>query len=118
MNQNHLSLAKAYYQALAAKDLAASGKYLHPNVQCSGPLVNVNGKESVLRANEKFITLFTTLKIRSSFASENQVMIVYDLELVTSINIFSAAALLTLQDSLIDKIELFYDASPFHARNG
>lgn len=111
--QINLSIAEAYYGALGEKDIGATEKYLDVHVQCVGPLVKVVGKENVIEANKKFISLFKTLKIRSSFASHDQAMIVYDLECETPINSFSAAALLTFKDNLISKIELFYDARPF-----
>ena len=116
MGLNKLEIAEAYYKALGEKQLAATEKHLDPDVQCTGPLVKVLGKESVMEANKKFVSLFKTLKIRSSFASHDQAMIVYDLGCQPPINIFSAAALLTFKGSLITKIELFYDARPFDAQ--
>lgn len=113
MNQNNLTIAETYYKALAAKNIGASEKYLHVDVECVGPLVKVEGKESVIEANKKFISLFETLNIRSSFASLDQAMVVYELDCGEPIGIFSAAALLTFKDKQISKIELFYDARPF-----
>jgi hypothetical protein len=66
-----------------------------------------------LEANKKFVSLFKTLTIHSSFASGDQAMIIYDLECAAPINHFSSAVLLSFQEDLITKIELFYDASPF-----
>ena len=115
-NQNNLSIAEAYYKALGEKNAAIAQKFLHANVQCTGPLVKIVGKEDVLEANKKFISLFKTLKIRSSFSSGDQAMIVYDLKCSAPIDTFSAAALLTFNDNLISNIELFYDARPFETK--
>lgn len=113
MREKNLSIAEAYYDALGKKDMEKVEQYLHPDVECIGPLVKVTGKGSVLEANKKFISLFKTLKIRSSFASGDQSMIVYDLEFAASVDVFSSAVLLTLSNDLISKIELFYDPRPF-----
>jgi hypothetical protein len=116
MSENNLSTANAYYQALAEKNIAEAEKHLHPDVQCIGPIVKVVGKESVVEANKKFVSLFKALKIRASFASQNQAMLVYDLECAAPLSVFSSAVLLTFRDSLIDRIELFYDARPFEKK--
>lgn len=113
MNQNNLAIAEAYYKALGEKNIGATENYLDIDVQCTGPLVQVVGKGNVIEANKKFISLFKTLEIRSSFASHDQAVIVYDLECQAPVNIFSAVALLTFKNNLISKIELFYDARPF-----
>ncbi len=115
-NQTNLSIAEAYYRALGEKNTDVAEKFLHDNIQCAGPLVKIAGKENVLEANKKFISLFKTLKIRSSFTSGDQAMIVYDLGVPAPIGIFSAAALLTFKDNLVSKIELFYDARPFETK--
>lgn len=93
MSKNNLEIAKTYYKALGEKNIEATEKYLDVNVQCIGPLVTVVGKENIIEANRKFISLFKTLKIRSSFASHDQAVIVYDLECQAPINVFSAVAL-------------------------
>jgi len=116
MSKNNLAIAETYYKALGEKNIEATEKYLNVDVQCIGPLVKVVGRGNVVEANKKFISLFKTLKIRSSFASQDQAMIVYDLECEAPVNIFSAAALLTFKDNLICKIELFYDARPFDVK--
>ncbi len=110
------SLSPVRRGQFSCKDLTVVGRYLHADVQCLGPLVKVAGKENVLEANKKFVSLFKTLTIRSSFASGDQAMIVYDLECATPINHFSSAVLLTFQDDLIAKIKLFYDARPFDTK--
>lgn len=116
MSQDNLSIAENYYKALGEKDTHLAEKFLHPKVQCIGPLTKIMGKENVSEANKKFISLFTTLKVRSSFASRDQAMIVYDLLCPLPVDAFSAVALLTLKDNLISQIELFYDPRPFEAK--
>ncbi len=113
MNHNYANLAKAYYTAMSARDIAGIEKYLHPNVHFSGPLGASTGKEPFLEAAKRLMTLFKTLTIRATFGSENQAMVAYDLDFSTPIGNIHTAALLTFQDEFITKIELFFDARPF-----
>jgi len=112
MEHDILSIAEAYYTAMVAKDIGGLEKYLHPNVQLIAPLATGNGKKSVLEAFTKAVSFFKTLTIRAKFASGNQAMLVYDVDLPKPIGKSSSAVLMTFQEGLIIKIELFYDARP------
>ena len=113
MNKKPIAVAEAYYTALGEKDMVGVEKCLHSAVQFIAPLAEVMGKGAVLEAAKKFTMLFKTLKIRAKFGSEDQAMIVYDLDCPAPIGNMSAAALITLQEGLIAKIELIFDARPF-----
>lgn len=116
MAQNNLLIAEAYYTALGEKRIDALEKHLHPDVQFIGPLAKSTGKEALLEATKKFATFFKTLTIRSKLGSENQAVIVYDLEFPPPIGSLSSVALMTFKEGLITKIELFYDARPFESK--
>lgn len=112
MTENR-NIAQAYYTAMGQKDLTALACYLHPNVQLVGPLSKLNGKEAVLASIQQFMQVFNSLTIPACFGSETQAMVAYELNFPAPIGIFRSAALLTLQDKLITRIELFFDARPF-----
>ena len=76
----------------------------------------MEGKEAVLEATKRFITLFKTLKVRAKAGLGEQAIVVYDLECPAPIGLFSTAVLMTFQEGLILKIELFYDARPFEKK--
>ena len=112
MNQNNVAIAVAYYTAIGEKNVAGVEKLLHPDVQFIGPLDERTGKEAVLEAIKGFSAQLKTLKIRAKFESGEQAMIAYDVEFPEPIGKIRGAALMTIQEGLITKIELFYDASP------
>lgn len=105
------SIGVAYYTALGQKDLEEVKKYLHPDIQFSDPQEKVIGREAVLQAAKGFSNIFKALNIRAQFGSSDQAMIVYDVEIPGLSSKLQAASLLSIQDGLISKIELFYDMS-------
>lgn len=116
MSEKNVDRAVAYYRALNNKDLVAMERYLHPDVQLIGPLANASGKEAVINTLRYFISAFTKLTIRAQFGSGDQVMLAYDVDFPAPIGVFRAAVLLTFQDGLIIRYELFFDSSPFETK--
>jgi len=104
-----VTTAVAYYTALGKKNLEEVKKYLHPDIQFSDPQEKVIGKEAVLKAAQGFTNIFKTLTIHAKFGSEDQAMIVYDVEIPNFSKNLRAASLLSFQEGLISKIELIYD---------
>lgn len=100
----------AYYTALGEKNIEKVKKYLHPDIQFIDPQETVIGRESVLKAAQGFTGIFKTLIIRAQFGSEDQAMIVYEVEFPGLSKKLQAASLLSFQEGLIYKIELFYDS--------
>ncbi len=113
MSKTSIAIAEAYYTTMGKKDIEGLSKYLHQDVQFTAPLDKMTSKEAVLEATKKFTLMFNTLTIRAKFGSQDQAMIVYDLDFPGLASTFSSSALMTFQDGLITKIELFYDARPF-----
>lgn len=111
MKKNNAALAKAYYTAMGEKDISSIEKYLHPDVQFTGPLSSMEGKEAILEANKNFMSFFKTLKIRSAFGSEDQAVVIYDVE--SPVGCFPGASLMTFEEGQVIKIELIYDARPY-----
>ncbi len=107
------AIAVAYYTALGEKNLEEVKEYLHPNIQFTDPQEQVIGKEAVLKAAKGFSAIFKTLTIRAKFGSENQAVIVYDVEIPNFAKNLRAASWLSFQEGLISKIDLIYDTRCF-----
>ena len=113
MTENNISIAEAFYAAMGGKNIARMEQYVHPNIQFRGPLAEVTGKEEYLEVVKNFMDFFKTLTVRAKFGSEDQAMLVYDVEFPAPIGNCPSAALMTFKENLIIKVELFYDARPF-----
>lgn len=115
MSEKNLASAAAYYRAMNNKDLSVMEKYLHPEVRLIGPMADLTGKEAVLNSVKNLLSLFNKLTIRAQFAAGEQAMLAYDLEFQAPLGVSRGAVLLTFQEGLIIRYELFYDANPFQA---
>jgi len=109
MSKNNVATAESYYTALSEKNVSGMEKYLHPDVQFSSPAANLSGKKAVLEAAELMIKTFNTLTIRTKFGSEEQAVMILDLVYPEPVGHLPAASLLTINNGLIRKIELFLD---------
>jgi hypothetical protein len=103
------ALAVAYYTALGQKDIDAVKKCLHPNVEFADPQEKVLGREAVLKAAKGFTGIFKALVIRKTFGSEDQAVVIYDVDIPAFEKNLRAASLLSFKEGLISKIELIYD---------
>ncbi|SCA63442.1 hypothetical protein SCG7086_AR_00160 [Chlamydiales bacterium SCGC AG-110-P3] len=110
MTEKILLVAETYYADMNEKNIDGMEKLLHPNVLFVGPMAELQGKEAVLPAIKGFTTAFKSLIVRKKFYSGDQVMLAIDTEFPDPIGNLRTASLLTIQDDLIVKIELFYDS--------
>ena len=113
MNTTNMAIGEAFYKAMGEKNIADMEQYVHPNIQFKGPLAEVTGKEEYLEVVKNFMSFFKTLTVRAKFGSEDQAMVVYDVEFPAPIGNCPSVALMTFKENLIIKVELFYDARPF-----
>lgn len=116
MLETNLSIARAYYTEVSQKNIAGLEKYLHTDVHFKGPLAEVHGKAALLEAAVKFISFFKTLEIRTLCGSENQAVVVYDVDFPEPIGVIPTAALLDVHNGLITKIEIFFDARALESK--
>ena len=116
MHKDTAIIAKAYYTAMAEKNIDNLVQYLDQNVLFVAPLATVTGKQDFVETLKRFIMFFQTLTIRTTFGSQDQAMVVYTLEFPIPMGKIETAALLKFKDGLITKIELFYDARPFEKK--
>ena len=110
------ALAVAYYTALGEKNLEEVKRYLHPNISFTDPQEQVIGKEAVFQAASGFTTIFKSLTIRAKFGSENQAVIIYDVEILNFAKTLRAASILSFEEGLISKIDLIYDTRCFEEK--
>ncbi len=110
---DNVAIAEAYYTAMSQKNIAGLEKYLHPEVHFIGPIQETMGKALFLEGVKRFVSSFKTLTIRATCGARNQVMLAYDVDFPDPIGSCRTASLLTFQEGLIIKIELFFDARPF-----
>ena len=113
MNDNNISIAEAYYKALAAKDLNTAGNYLHPDVKFIAPMGESNGRAAVIEAAKRLAPLLKGIDVRARFSSGDQVVLIYDMRLTAPVDVCPTAVLMTIRNGLISRTELFYDARPF-----
>lgn len=108
--QNNVTIAQAYYMAMAEKNSDEVERYLHSDVCLIGPYGQKVGKEMVFDAAKKFMHMFSDIKIHSHFGCDQQVALSYDLlEFGENANTLRAASLMTFKDGLIIKNELYFD---------
>lgn len=108
MEKNNIARAEEYYQLVGAKNVEDVKKYLSPDVTFFSPLASLKGKEAVIMATSHFMDALKSLTIRAKFGSDGQAMIVYDVDLPGVEKEFPGASLLTFEDGLIVRIELFF----------
>ena len=114
--RKNIASAVAYYQGMNSKDISAMEKYLHPEVRLISPVANIMGKAAVLNSVKNLFSVFNKLTIRAQFGDENQAMLAYDLDCPAPIGIYRGAVLLTFQDGLIIRYELFFDTKPLERK--
>ena len=112
----NLETAVTYYTEMGKKNIEGLAMYLHPNVQFKSPVAKAVGKEALIEATKSFMNLFSTLTIRSKFAAGDQAMVVYDVDFPATFGRIPTSVLMSFQESLITKIELFFDARPFEKK--
>ena len=113
MNHNNVALAEAFYTAMGEKNVGTMEKYVHPDIQFTAPLAKLQGKEAYLEALKGFATFFKTLTTRATFGEGDQAVVVYDVDCPAPVGKLPSVALLTFQEGLIIRVELFYDARSF-----
>ena len=111
MQKNHAERAEAYYTQVGKRNVEGFKPFLHADVEFYSPLAALKGKEAVVQATSNFMNVIQSLTIRSKFGTKDQAMIVYDVDIPGVDTKFPGASLMRFRDGLIDRIELFFDAS-------
>ena len=112
-SQENLRLVALYLAAWRKKDLNGIAEHLHPNVHFKAPLNDVTGQDAVLNAAQRIFPLLIDYGIRSTFASDDQAVAIYDFICAEPIGTCPTAELLTFHGRQIIDIQLFFDPLPF-----
>jgi hypothetical protein len=113
MIKDNAGIAKAFYTSMSEKNVVGLEQYLHDDIEFIAPLAKTYGKEAYIENAKKFMGFFSSLAIRTVCDSNHEATVVYDLNFPESIGSVPTVALMNLNDGLITRIELFYDARPF-----
>jgi hypothetical protein len=113
MMHGNAASAEAYYKAMNDKDLPAMARRLHPDVRLVTPMEDLTGRDTVLAAAKKLLGFIRSVEVLARFDSWDQAMLVYNMHFTGPAGLCRTAALMTFQDGLIVRNELFFDASPF-----
>jgi hypothetical protein len=112
--ESNVATAEAYYKAFFDdKDPDRLARYLDPEVRFIGPLAELSGRAAVVDGARRLMPQVQSHAIRARFGAGDQVMLAYDLQCVAPVGLLRTAALMTFQQGLIARIELFFDARPF-----
>ena len=109
----NVARAEEYYKLVGEKNIEGIKKFLNPDVEFSGPLAALKGREAVIESIRHFMNAFQSLSIRAKFGAGDQAMIVYNVDMPGIAKEFPSASLLSFRDGLIVRIELFFDGSHF-----
>ena len=116
MDNGILDVGRAYLAAWDRRDASEISKYVHPDVHLIGPMNDITGKDAFLQSTKRVLPLLQGVNVRSQFAAGDQAIFTYDFVCAEPLNTCRTAELMTFEDGLIRRIELFYDARPFEAR--
>jgi hypothetical protein len=106
-------IAQEYFAAFKRKDAEEIAKLLHPEVHLKSPIADFTGREPFLAMCRKIFPQLEDLVVRAEFASETEVVTIYDFVLKQPIGRTRTANLMIFEDGLIRSVELFFDARPF-----
>lgn len=115
LTEKNVVIAEAYYKAMEQKDIAGVASYLHPHVQFVSPTAVLAGKGSALEAAQRYMSIVRGIRIRTRFSFDNLSMLTYDADFGEPIGICRTAVQMTFTDGLIERLELYFDASPFRS---
>ncbi len=113
MSQTNMEIAETFYTLMGKKDISSLEKYVHPDIHFIAPLGEAKGKDAYLEKTKFFMDNLKTVSIRSIFGSGDQVMFAYTVDFPEPFGSVRSAALMTFDEGLVKKVELFYDARPF-----
>lgn len=113
MTDINLKKAISYYTSMRDKKFDEMASCVHSDIHFIGPLSIMEGKDSVVEAAKNFSMFFKNLTISEKFYEGDKVMLALEFDCPEPIGVFRGASLLSFNENLISRIELFYDARPF-----
>ncbi len=111
MNKSNLDTAKQYYEWIIKKDLNNISNLLHDAIEFTGPMCTIKGKAEVFSAIAGYAKIVEDIEIIENFSNNTKVMLTYLLTFQSQKS--RAAVMLTFENNLIKKLDLYYDPTPF-----
>lgn len=107
-------VARAYFEAMAAKDVDAIMALTHEDVVCISPLGELTGSEAFRRFSEGFARMIEKLTLVSALGDGADAMIAYSADTFPVKDAYVAEHLV-IRDGKIASTRVIYDATPFAA---
>ena len=109
MSTHNLDTALAYYAAIGSGNPQLAAEKLADTIEIITPLAHQKGKNTVVESLKGFSKAVESITINARMASGNEVMLTYDILFPEPTGNLKAAGLLTFDNDLIARIEMFYD---------
>lgn len=107
---NNIAIAKAYYQSMDEKNLTSIEPYVDAQIDFISPMATLKGKELFIQAVKSFQAQIHSIIVQAAYESHNQVLVIYNIDFFNKPSILlHGASLMTFNNGLITKIELFWD---------
>ncbi|QSB16626.1 nuclear transport factor 2 family protein [Natronosporangium hydrolyticum] len=75
-----VEVARAFLDALAARDAATAASFLAPDVTFEGPQSRLQGREAVLEELRQFAETVTAVTVIAALGDEAEAMLLYDVD--------------------------------------
>ncbi len=107
---NNVAIAKAYYQSMDEKNLLGIEPYIDAQIDFITSMATIKGKEQFMEAVKSFQTQIHSIIVQTAYESHNKVLVIYNVDLFNEPGaLLHGASLMTFQNRLITKIEIFWD---------
>jgi ketosteroid isomerase-like protein len=113
-NNNALVIAKAYFEAMANKDIEKLMTLVSDKVTTTSPLGNLEGRESFQNFAEGFARMINKLTLITAFGDNKEAVIVYHSNTIP-VPDATVAEYIVVEDNKISSVQVIYDGTPFAA---
>ena len=111
-NDSVFKVAQAYFDAMAAKDVAGIMKLVSQDITCSSPLGALAGASAFRGFQDGFARMTERLTLVAALADDGDAMLVYVANTKPVAEAYVAEHL-TVRDGKIVALRVIYDSAPF-----
>lgn len=117
MHNKQKEVGHTYYTKVSENNWQEVDELLDESVRLCSPMAVLEGKKAVIEATRNFRNMVKSLRVRSSFGSETQAVVLYECDVPGISDAFPGASLLDIDEKgKIIAIQLYYDSHPFLAQ--
>lgn len=113
-NDKALTVARAYFDAMARKDVDAIVALSADDVVCISPVGRLGGVQAFSDFQTGFAKMIKSLKLLAAFGEGEQAVIVYEADTYPVANAIVAEYIM-IKDGKIASTNVIYDGAPFAA---